>query len=125
MMMKDFKLILLIGLISCFTPISNARHLYSRSFEYPTESFEIDEEEAINDKFNPASLETFLSKMRDSEEVPTRVGFAEASPDVVLERLIDEADEERHIENAAQGPFINNQFMMDEEDTNGDLNGTL
>ena len=69
-----------------------------------SEEFESDEDELISAKFRPEEIENFLKskqqhklKIQESDEDFKPLGFAEASPDILLERLIDEEDNEKGI----------------------------
>ena len=106
--------------------ISNARHVYSPRQADSTESYEIDEEEYINDKFKPKELEKFLSSIPENDFLSPTIGFAKASPDILLERLIDEADEESYFENIAQRGLATKQMVLEpEEDANRHSEETL
>ena len=122
------RLLLLVILLFAVFDLSNTRHLLLQPRVYPSGSYEIDEEEFMKDKFQLHDFEILPSEVEENiRVVPPTVGFAEASPDILLERLIDEADDYFDVENVAQKGVVEPSIMMDEpkEDINSDLDETL
>ena len=81
-----------------------ARHVDLSDEPMFSEEFESDEDELISAKFRPEEIENFIKskqqhklKIQESDEDFRPLGFAEASPDILLERLIDEEDNEKGI----------------------------
>ena len=122
--MKGIRCMLYLSL-SYLLVFCSARHLLLESQAYPSESFELEEEELMKEKFQPSRVGNVLPKMKgNARSVTPTIGFLEAPPDVLLERLIDEADE---YYNAADQDIIDSSILMDErkEDINDDLDETL
>eukprot|EP00112_Aurelia_sp_Birch-Aquarium-sp1_P019285 Seg474.1 transcript_id=Seg474.1/GoldUCD/mRNA.D3Y31 product="hypothetical protein" protein_id=Seg474.1/GoldUCD/D3Y31 len=109
--MKQSKIIRTLICILLFTFGNEilARHLDRSDEPMFSEEFESDEDELISAKFRPEEIENFLKskqqhklKIQESDEDFKPVGFAEASPDILLERLIDEEDNEKGILNGGE-----------------------
>ena len=121
------RLLLVISLFGVFL-YSNARHLLLQSQAYPFGSYEVDEEEVMKDKFRLDYFKRLPSDVQENIRVVTpTVGFAEASPDILLERLIDETDDYFGVENVAQKDITAAPIVVDKqkEDINSDLDETL
>lgn len=111
--------------LSYFLAFCSARHLLLESQAYPSESFDVEEEELMNEKLKPSRIGNVPSKMKGKAgSISPTIGFLEVPPDVLLERLIDEADE---YYNSADQDIIDSSILMDErkEDINDDLDETL
>ena len=118
--MKSLNLFVLIGISSLlfgFSQYALARHAYLLDETMP-EAVDDSEEEMINEKFRPEELEAFLKTFKQDEvtklgplEVEQPPNFAEVSPDVLLERLIDEADQERNVETTAGKQEMDHNVM--------------
>ena len=100
----------------------NARHLLLQSHLNP-ESVDIEEGEFMNDKFQPREFVGLPPELRDNKRaiLPT-VGFAEASPDILLERLVDEIDDYCCNEDVAEQGIVHSPIIADrKEEIESDL----
>lgn len=113
-------------LMVCFAVPSHSRHLFVARQLDPDTTFQYNEKRFTNNRFSPREDDEFLARMGDNlDPRQPDIGFAEVTPDVLLERLIDEADEERRIEDFAQETFFKQPISRNGESMNSDLDETL
>ncbi len=99
-----------------------------------------EEDDFLSAKFKPEEVQKFLESLEkpkqdeevnDGEEWKEPLGFAAVAPDVVLERLIDEADEKgfgeegEHFQEKDEKIKAHNNMHQNLEDIDDDLDNTL
>ncbi len=119
-------------LIACYASYSYKLHNYE---DAPPEFFDMYQEDELSAKFKPGELESLLSELKKPKEDEGRgrkLGFAEVAPDVILERLVEETDEEdeRSLADEGKPKKTENRKVVEKtygfpEDINDDLDDAL